>query len=104
MVVVPYLLGWSYWPGWVLWAVLLIVLGIGHPSTADVDTPLDSGRRIAAWMTIALFIVTFSPVPLSFTSPPPRLPKGETFEVMQRVTPPLHYPDLASRLPTPGFS
>src|SRR6266849_4859639 len=81
MVVVPYLLGWSYWPGWVLWAVLLIVLGIGHPSTADVDTPLDGGRRIAAWMTIGLFMVTFSPVPLSFTSPPPRLPKGETFEV-----------------------
>ncbi|HLI79809.1 MAG TPA: site-2 protease family protein [Candidatus Binataceae bacterium] len=69
MVVIPFMLGKSYWPGWLFWAVLLFAFGLGHPVTADVDTPLDPMRRFAAWATIALFIVTFSPVPFSITAP-----------------------------------
>ena len=51
------------WQGWVMWAILVCVLGLDHPPTID-DTPLDPARRIAAWLTIALFVVTFMPVPL----------------------------------------
>jgi membrane-associated protease RseP (regulator of RpoE activity) len=51
------------WQGWVMWAVLLTVLGLDHPPTID-DTPLDPRRRVAAWLTIALFVITFMPVPL----------------------------------------
>jgi membrane-associated protease RseP (regulator of RpoE activity) len=51
------------WQGWVMWAVLVTVLGLDHPPTID-DTPLDPRRRIAAWLTIALFTITFMPVPL----------------------------------------
>ena len=40
MVVVPLVPGKSYWPGWLLWAVLMFVFGLGHPVTADIDTPL----------------------------------------------------------------
>ena len=69
MVVVPFLLGKSFWYGWLFWAVLLFAFGLGHPVTADIDTPLDPMRRFAAWATIALFIVTFSPVPFSITAP-----------------------------------
>jgi membrane-associated protease RseP (regulator of RpoE activity) len=75
----------SFWGGWLLWAVLLLLLGLGHPSTTDAITPLSPRRRIAAWLTISLFVVTFSPVPFSFT-PPTRLPEGQTFEV--RYAPP----------------
>ena len=57
------------WAGWMFWVVLLFVLGLGHPVTADSETPLDPMRRFAAWATIALFIVTFSPEPLSFVAP-----------------------------------
>jgi hypothetical protein len=66
-----------------LWAVLLVALGIGHPATIDADTPLDLRRRLAAWMTVALFLLTFSPVPISFVPPsaePPEQP-GETYDV-----------------------
>jgi membrane-associated protease RseP (regulator of RpoE activity) len=51
------------WAGWVMWAVLVMVLGVDHPPTVD-DTPLDPARRVAAWLTIGLFAITFMPVPL----------------------------------------
>jgi membrane-associated protease RseP (regulator of RpoE activity) len=51
------------WQGWGLWAVLVTMLGVDHPPTVD-DTPLDPTRRIAAWLTIGLFAITFMPVPL----------------------------------------
>jgi membrane-associated protease RseP (regulator of RpoE activity) len=51
------------WQGWVMWAVLVTVLGLDHPPTVD-DTPLDLRRRVAAWLTIGLFAITFMPVPL----------------------------------------
>jgi membrane-associated protease RseP (regulator of RpoE activity) len=69
LVVVPLALGRDPWWGWALWAVLLIALGLGHPSTVDRDTPLNPRRALAAWLTVALFIVTFSPVPLAFVPP-----------------------------------
>ncbi|MFZ0888055.1 MAG: site-2 protease family protein [Candidatus Binataceae bacterium] len=68
-------LGLGFWGGWLLWAALLIMLGLGHPATTDSITPLDARRRIQAWMTIALFVVTFSPVPLKYT--PPAQPENE---------------------------
>lgn len=51
------------WTGWAMWAVLVTLLGLDHPPTID-DTPLDPARRLAAWFTVALFAVTFMPVPL----------------------------------------
>lgn len=83
LALVPALLGREFWGGWMLWAVLLVALGIGHPATIDADTPLDLRRRLAAWMTVALFLLTFSPVPISFVPPsaePPEQP-GETYDV-----------------------
>jgi len=54
------------WQGWVMWAVLVMMLGLDHPPTID-DTPLDPVRRFAAWLTIALFAVTFMPVPIALS-------------------------------------
>ena len=89
MVVVPYILGMAFWYGWLFWAVLLFAFGLGHPVTADVDTPLDPMRRFAAWATIALFIVTFSPVPLSITAPtaPDQQQEEKLYSVMHTVPP-----------------
>jgi membrane-associated protease RseP (regulator of RpoE activity) len=71
MVVVPYALGYEFWFGWLIWFVLVFFLGLGHPATIDTHTPLAGGRRIMAWATVALFIGTFSPVPISFVAPGP---------------------------------
>ena len=59
----------EFWPGWLFWFMLVLILGLGHPSTMDNVTPLTGMRRLAAWGTIALFIGTFSPVPASFAPP-----------------------------------
>jgi len=87
MAVVPYFLQLEFWPGWILWFVLVLLLGLGHPSTMDTSTPLVGGRRIAAWATVLLFIVTFTPVPFSFTPPKEMAPphEGPSYSVMYRV-------------------
>ena len=51
------------WLGWLVWAVLVAAIGLDHPPTVD-DTPLDPRRKVAAWLTVALFAVTFMPVPV----------------------------------------
>jgi hypothetical protein len=51
------------WQGWMMWAILVTFLGLDHPPTID-DTPLDPRRRVAAWLTIGLFVITFMPTPL----------------------------------------
>jgi membrane-associated protease RseP (regulator of RpoE activity) len=88
MVVVPYLLGKDFWPGWLFWFVIVMVLGLGHPSTSDTETPLSGGRRLMAWATVALFIGTFSPIPFTF-APPTEPPSntGRSYNVMQHHAP-----------------
>ncbi|HEY8515405.1 MAG TPA: site-2 protease family protein [Candidatus Binatia bacterium] len=64
-------MGFFGWQGWFVWALLLgFVLRVDHPDTADRDTPLDPFRKLAAWATIGIFILTFMPVPLSVETPP----------------------------------
>ena len=99
MVVVPLALGRNPWWGWLIWAVILIALGLGHPSTVDRDSPLDPGRTFAAWLTVVLFIVTFSPVPLSIGQPEqsmPRNPDEHTQEIIHHAP---HHDQLLRHLP-----
>jgi hypothetical protein len=51
------------WTGWILWAVLVVLIGLDHPATLD-DSPLDPRRRVAAWLTVGLFFATFMAVPI----------------------------------------
>ena len=66
---------------------MLFAFGLGHPVTADIDTPLDPLRRFAAWASIALFIVTFSPVPFAITAPtaPDQQQDEKLYSVMHEV-------------------
>ncbi len=91
MVVVPLSLGSVYWGGWLFWVVFLFFLGLGHPATVDAETPLDPRRRAYAWATIALFVVTFSPVPAWYapgSQNPQEQPKENTYSVVYRPAPP----------------
>jgi membrane-associated protease RseP (regulator of RpoE activity) len=85
MAVIPYLLHLTFWAGWLLWFVLLVSLGLGHPATSDTDMPLRGSRKIAAWATIVLFVVTFIPVPLSLVQPSAAPPghEGQTYSVLR---------------------
>lgn len=57
------ILGFLFWEGWIIWAILLIILGLRHPPVMYWETPLDSRRRLVSWITIIIFILTFIPVP-----------------------------------------
>jgi len=59
-------LGFVGWPGWFLWAFMAGLWGLGHPPVMDPYAPLGRSRRIVGWITLAVFVLTFAPVPFSF--------------------------------------
>ena len=60
------ILGLWGWPGWILWAVLAGLVGISHPPVIDPATELGRGRIWVGWGALAIFLVSFSPVPFYF--------------------------------------
>ena len=66
LIIPPEMLRWS-WPGWMLWSLILSrVVGLNHPPTVH-DHPLTAGRTLYGWVTIAIFVITFTPVPFGVT-------------------------------------
>ncbi len=53
------------WSGWWLWALLIFFLGRTYAEPLDQITPLDTRRKILAVICLIIFILVFSPVPLS---------------------------------------
>jgi len=58
-------LGIFGWQGWLLWSLLLFIMGFRHPPPLDWWVPLDRKRKIIGWLTVAVFVLTFIPVPFS---------------------------------------
>jgi membrane-associated protease RseP (regulator of RpoE activity) len=58
-------LGILLWPGWLMFALLTLILGLKHPPPLDPYTPLDSTGRKLAWTAVALFVLTFIPIPVN---------------------------------------
>jgi membrane-associated protease RseP (regulator of RpoE activity) len=58
-------LGIFCWPGWMVWAVMLLVLGLRHPVLTTPSKPLDRTRKILAPVAVLLFLLTFTPAPFS---------------------------------------
>ena len=55
-----------WWVGWYVWAGLVLALSRGrldHPTVLVPERPLPSSRRRLAWVALALFVLTFAPVP-----------------------------------------
>ncbi len=42
-----------YWPGWLLWCVIVLVIGLRHPPVYDESLPLDRKRQALAWVALA---------------------------------------------------
>ncbi len=53
-----------YWAGWLLWCVIVMLIGLYHPPVYDESEPLDRRRRILAWLALAMLILCFMPVPI----------------------------------------
>jgi membrane-associated protease RseP (regulator of RpoE activity) len=56
----------SWWAGWYVWAGLVLAVSRGrldHPTVLEASRPLPLSRRRLAWVALALFLLTFAPVP-----------------------------------------
>lgn len=56
------------WLGWLLWCVIILLIGLYHPPVWDESTPLDPKRQALAWVALLLLVLSFMPVPLSIMS------------------------------------
>ena len=61
---VMFIMGFFFWEGWIIWGVLLIILGFKHPPIVYSDVPLDPKRKIIGWISLIIFVLTFMPVPI----------------------------------------
>ncbi len=60
------LLGIVKFSGWRLLIVLLLWFGYRHPPTLENEEPLDAKRRVLAYFTFLIFVLSFTPVPFQF--------------------------------------
>ncbi|MDQ1239563.1 MAG: hypothetical protein QG577_1749, partial [Thermodesulfobacteriota bacterium] len=58
-------LGIFLWPGWLVFGVMTLILGLRHPPPLNPYTDLDARGRILGWTAVILFLICFIPVPLS---------------------------------------
>jgi len=52
------------WPGWGLWCVVTLVMGLRHPPVYDEAVRLDPVRRRLAWAALMIFLLSFMPLPI----------------------------------------
>lgn len=57
-------LGMLFWKGWLVWAILPLLLGLRHPRLLDRWEPLDRRRRLWAILAVVVFLLCFTPIPL----------------------------------------
>jgi membrane-associated protease RseP (regulator of RpoE activity) len=58
---------------WILMTVMMLVmavfLGFRHPRILDEHVPLDGTRKLVAFLALVIFVVCFTPVPISWFLP-----------------------------------
>ncbi len=59
-----FLMGLLLWEGWIAWALLVFLLGAGHPPPLNDITPLDTRRKVLGAFVLLVFALVFVPVPL----------------------------------------
>ena len=61
LALIPIGIFYSY--SWLLWAVILFLLGMRHPHIVD-ESPLSPGRRKLAWLALVMFLLCFTMAPV----------------------------------------
>jgi membrane-associated protease RseP (regulator of RpoE activity) len=64
MIPVLVILGIIFWPGWIVWAALMFFLGYRHPPVVYPHIQLDRKRKMVGWISLVIFILTFTPMPV----------------------------------------
>ncbi|PKL51632.1 MAG: site-2 protease family protein [Nitrospira bacterium HGW-Nitrospira-1] len=61
---VMFIMGFLLWDGWIIWGVLLIILGFRHPPVVYSEMPLAPKRKLIGWISLVIFVLTFTPIPV----------------------------------------
>ncbi len=57
-----------YATNWILWTILILfVIRLKHPPTMNDNIEIDDNRKILGWLSYAIFILCFSPMPIYFS-------------------------------------
>jgi len=59
-------LGLFYWPGWLIWTTVLLIIGFRHPVTLDDSIPLSKRHAWLGWIALSMFLLCFTPMPFYF--------------------------------------
>ena len=55
------------WGGWLFWSlVLYFIIRLKHPHVPD-PVPLGKGRMMTGYLSLFIFIISFSPMPIVLT-------------------------------------
>jgi len=53
-----------FWPGWWLWSVIVLLMGVRHPRVVDEEEKLDPRRRRLAVAALVVLVLSFMPGPI----------------------------------------
>jgi membrane-associated protease RseP (regulator of RpoE activity) len=65
-IVILALLGIFFWQGWLFWALIVSLIGLRHPPIFEGER-LDGKRKALAAVALLVFILCFTPTPLSLS-------------------------------------
>ncbi|MBI3785000.1 MAG: site-2 protease family protein [Deltaproteobacteria bacterium] len=77
-------MAYTSWPGWFVWVILPLMIGIDHPPTLEDYVPIRGWRRLGGWLTVAIFILLFTPAPFSESKPAAQF-EGDKTPVLYRA-------------------
>lgn len=75
------------YPGWLLFAFILgRALGVYHPPVM-IDQPLDFKRKVLGWISLGVFVISFSPKPFNVIEIHNKEVKSETPSILSDMKP-----------------
>lgn len=58
------LMGIFFWVGWIVWALVILVLGLKHPRVIDEGESLSPVRYGLGFLVVVIFLISFMPAPI----------------------------------------
>jgi membrane-associated protease RseP (regulator of RpoE activity) len=57
-------MGVFFWVGWIVWALVIMLLGLKHPRVVDDRERLSGKRRFVGGVILVIFVLCFIPAPI----------------------------------------
>jgi membrane-associated protease RseP (regulator of RpoE activity) len=64
LLVVFVLMGIFFWIGWIVWTLVIVLLGLRHPRVIDDRERLSPSRRFIGAVILLIFLLSFIPAPI----------------------------------------